>query len=237
MEIPRLGVKSELQLPAYTTATAALDPSCICSLQHSSWQMPDPQPTERGQGSNPHPHGYYWDSLPMSHNRKCHTKKIVLNQYYFLIAIKRKDKNILSKRKIQIYVFLFMVEPGAYGSSQAGGPHHGHSNTRSEPHQRPTLQLVATLDPYPTERGQGSNPNPHRDNVGSFTCWATTGTPSKIYLTCTHLGPTTLEHIMRETEASTFLWWMFYFKQSETRNWSTQEEKENERVEVRWTLR
>ena len=26
MEVPRLGVKSELQLPAYTTATAMLDP-------------------------------------------------------------------------------------------------------------------------------------------------------------------------------------------------------------------
>ena len=29
MEVPRLGVKSELQLPAYTTATAMRDPSCI----------------------------------------------------------------------------------------------------------------------------------------------------------------------------------------------------------------
>ena len=38
MEVPRLGVKSELQLPAYTTATATWDPSRICSLHHSSWQ-------------------------------------------------------------------------------------------------------------------------------------------------------------------------------------------------------
>ena len=29
MEVPRLGVQSELQLPAYTTATATQDPSCI----------------------------------------------------------------------------------------------------------------------------------------------------------------------------------------------------------------
>ena len=29
MEVPRLGVAWELQLPAYTTATATLDPSCI----------------------------------------------------------------------------------------------------------------------------------------------------------------------------------------------------------------
>ena len=38
MEVPRLGVKSELQLPAYTTATAKPEPSCICDLHHSSQQ-------------------------------------------------------------------------------------------------------------------------------------------------------------------------------------------------------
>ena len=34
----RLGVKSELQLPAYTTATAMPDLSHVCDLHHSSWQ-------------------------------------------------------------------------------------------------------------------------------------------------------------------------------------------------------
>ena len=34
MEVPRLKVKSELQLPAYTTATATQDPSHIFNLQH-----------------------------------------------------------------------------------------------------------------------------------------------------------------------------------------------------------
>ena len=38
MEIPRLGVKSELYLPACATATATPDPSCICDLYHSSQQ-------------------------------------------------------------------------------------------------------------------------------------------------------------------------------------------------------
>ena len=36
MEAPRLGVHSELQLPAYTTATAMRDPSHIYDLHHSS---------------------------------------------------------------------------------------------------------------------------------------------------------------------------------------------------------
>ena len=38
MEVPRLEVESELQLPACTTATAKLDPSCVCDLHHSSRQ-------------------------------------------------------------------------------------------------------------------------------------------------------------------------------------------------------
>jgi len=38
MEVPRLGVELELQLPAYTTATATQDLSCICNPYHSSRQ-------------------------------------------------------------------------------------------------------------------------------------------------------------------------------------------------------
>ena len=44
MEVPRLGVKSGLQLLAYTTATAMREPSQVFDLQHSSQQhrIPDP---------------------------------------------------------------------------------------------------------------------------------------------------------------------------------------------------
>ena len=38
MEVPRLGAESELQLLAYTTARAMLDPSHIYDLHHSSRQ-------------------------------------------------------------------------------------------------------------------------------------------------------------------------------------------------------
>ena len=44
MEVPRLGVKSELQLQAYATATETWDPSSICSLHHSSQQCQIPDP-------------------------------------------------------------------------------------------------------------------------------------------------------------------------------------------------
>ena len=38
VEVPRLEVKLELRLPAYTTATATPDPSCICDLHGSPRQ-------------------------------------------------------------------------------------------------------------------------------------------------------------------------------------------------------
>ena len=39
MEIPRLGGESELQLLAYTIATATPDLRHVCDLHHSSWQL------------------------------------------------------------------------------------------------------------------------------------------------------------------------------------------------------
>ena len=38
MEVPRVGIKSEIWLPAYTIATAMQDLSCVCNLHHSSRQ-------------------------------------------------------------------------------------------------------------------------------------------------------------------------------------------------------
>ena len=64
---------------------------------------------------------------------------------------------------------LFRATPVAYGASQARGQietvaaslRHSHSNMGSQPHLRPTPQLMATPDPLPTEPGQGSNLCPH----------------------------------------------------------------------------
>ena len=47
MEVPRPGVKSKMQLPAYATAQ---DPCHICNLHYSSWQ--------------------HWTLNPLSHDRK-----------------------------------------------------------------------------------------------------------------------------------------------------------------------
>ena len=65
--------------------------------------------------------------------------------------------------------FVLRAAPAAYGGFQArgligataAGLCHSHSNTRSELCLQPILQLMAMLDPQSTDRGQGSNPQPH----------------------------------------------------------------------------
>ena len=68
-----------------------------------------------------------------------------------------------------LFFVFFRAAPLAYGGSEARGPiravptglRHNHSTARSKPLLRPTPQLTAMPDPQPTERGQGSNPQPH----------------------------------------------------------------------------
>ena len=66
MEVPRLGVDSELQLPA--SATAMPDPSHVCNLHHGSWQhwILDPLSEARDQTCILMDTG--WVLNPMSHN-------------------------------------------------------------------------------------------------------------------------------------------------------------------------
>ena len=62
---------------------------------------------------------------------------------------------ILFLKKKNFFFCLFRAATMAYGSSQArgqirataGGLHHSHSNTGSEPHLQPTPQFMAMLDP------------------------------------------------------------------------------------------
>ena len=62
MEVPRLGVESEQQLPAYTTAIATLDPSRICDLHHSSQQHRFLNPLSRAKD---------WTHVHMDTSRVC----------------------------------------------------------------------------------------------------------------------------------------------------------------------
>ena len=68
-------------------------------------------------------------------------------------------KKVIFEQRFVFFVLfcfcLFRAVPEAYGGSQARGLiravavglHHSHSKARSEPHLRPTPQLMATPDP------------------------------------------------------------------------------------------
>ena len=53
MEVPRLGVSSELQLPAYATATATWDSSHVCDINHSSQQCQILNPLSEARDRTP----------------------------------------------------------------------------------------------------------------------------------------------------------------------------------------
>ena len=89
-----------------------------------------------------------------------------------MIPLLRQILHIAFPYDFYLFIYFFAISwaaPAAYGSSQARGRigaeaaslYHTHSNARSEPHLCPTLQLMATPDPGPTEQGQASNLHPH----------------------------------------------------------------------------
>ena len=69
MEIPRRGVESELQLMAYTTATATPDPSCLCDLRRSSWQRRILYPLSKARDPTGILTDTSWIHSSLSHNR------------------------------------------------------------------------------------------------------------------------------------------------------------------------
>ena len=68
MEIPRLGVESKLQLPAYATAMETPDPSCVCDLHHSSWQCRILNPLIEARDRTCILMGTSWVHNPLSHS-------------------------------------------------------------------------------------------------------------------------------------------------------------------------
>ena len=78
MEVPRLGVELELQLPAYTTATALPDLSCICDLHHSSWQHQILNPLRKARHQT-----YILMDTSQVHNLLSHNENSLL--FYLLV--------------------------------------------------------------------------------------------------------------------------------------------------------
>ena len=80
-----------------------------------------------------------------------------------------KETSDLALLSTFFFFLLFRAIPATCGSSQArgwigaaaAGLSHSHSNMGSKSCLQLTPQLIVMPDPYPTERGQGSNLHPH----------------------------------------------------------------------------
>ena len=92
--------------------------------------------------------------------------------WWFWVEILKGYALSLCGFKYYFYLFIFCIlraAPEAYGGSQdrgliravAASLRQSHRHVGSKLRLRPTAQLTATPDPSPTERGQGSNPQPH----------------------------------------------------------------------------
>ena len=73
MEVPRPGVKLELQLPAYATVTAMADPSCVCHLPHISWECQILNPLSKARARTFILMDTSWIRYLLSHNGNCLT--------------------------------------------------------------------------------------------------------------------------------------------------------------------
>ena len=92
MEVPRLGVYSELLLPAYARATAMPDPSCVCNLHQSSRQR--------------------WILNPLSEARDRTRNLMVPSQIHFCCTKMGTPTHLKSRKKC----LLFTVYPSTANS-------------------------------------------------------------------------------------------------------------------------
>ena len=156
MEVPRLGVESELYQPIPQPQKCH-----ICSWHHSSWQcqilnplngVRDPTHILMGT-SQVHFHhatagtplvccdfGVSWKEVNSSPAPPSCLESLLVNSLFFFLGP-------------HSHMMQWCIR--AYRSCQARGPirataaglHHSHNNTRSELHPWPTLQLMAMPDP------------------------------------------------------------------------------------------
>ena len=89
MEVSRLGAESELQLPAYTTATVKPDLSHIFDLHHSSWQH---QILNTLNGARD------WSCNPHSDTSQVHYCRAKGEHLYFLLFITEKKQALAYSR-------------------------------------------------------------------------------------------------------------------------------------------
>ena len=102
MEDPKLGVKSELLLPAYTTATATQDLSRVCDLHHSSRQCQILNPLSKARDGA---------LMLMDTSQVCYAEAQWELLYFGILAYR---VHLLSK--IHVNIFYYNMGPQTFNS-------------------------------------------------------------------------------------------------------------------------
>ena len=103
MEVPGLGLELELQLPAYTTATATWDLNHVCDLYHSSYQYQIHNPLREVRDQTHILMGNSWVHDPLSHSRNLGT--LIVFNLYLLAFFFFRDWMIIFE-DITYYIYL-----------------------------------------------------------------------------------------------------------------------------------
>ena len=82
MEVPRLEVEWELQLPAYATAIATQDPSLVCDLTTIQGNARFLNPLSEAWDRNPQPHGSQLDQFPLHHDGNSSQVLLLLKLFF-----------------------------------------------------------------------------------------------------------------------------------------------------------
>ena len=131
MEVPRLGVKSELQLRIYATATAMQNPSCACHLHNSSRQC--------------------WILNPLREARNQTRNLMVTSQIHFPCATMGTLNLHLTTEAITIHSLLisqrgiFKEIPNPYKNSKVGRINVIKMGKKSHPQDSPEVSRVKDL--------------------------------------------------------------------------------------------
>ena len=96
MDVPRLEVEQELQLPAYTTATAMLDLSRVCDLHCSSQQCRILNPLSEAKGQT---HNLMFPSQICFHCAMMGTPQKFLFSMYSVLVTGPSVWNLWMKKK------------------------------------------------------------------------------------------------------------------------------------------
>ena len=102
--LPPRWVKSELQLPTYTTATTMPNPHHICDLYHSSWQHRILHPLSEGSRQVLNPLSHNGNSLVAIFEKDNSVSSRVLENFRMILNLSVQAREILAKEEKSSHV-------------------------------------------------------------------------------------------------------------------------------------